>query len=43
MTNPEEHFEICDQRRAILEGAGHMLVTGGPGSGKTTVALLKAR
>ena len=43
MTNPEEQFEICDQRRAILEGAGHMLVTGGPGSGKTTVALLKAR
>ena len=43
MTNPEEKFEICDQRRAILEGAGHMLVIGGPGSGKTTIALLKAR
>ena len=43
MTNPEEEFEICDQRRAILEGAGHMLVLGGPGSGKTTIALLKAR
>ncbi len=43
MTNPEEQFEICDQRRAILEGAGHMLVLGGPGSGKTTIALLKAR
>ena len=43
MDNPEERFEICDQRRAILEGAGHMLVLGGPGSGKTTIALLKAR
>ena len=43
MTNPEEQFEICDKRRAILEGAGHMLVLGGPGSGKTTIALLKAR
>ncbi len=43
MANPEERFEICDQRRAILEGAGHMLVLGGPGSGKTTIALLKAR
>lgn len=28
---------------AIIENDGHMLVTGGPGSGKTTVALLKAR
>ena len=43
MTNPEDHFEICDQRRSILEGAGHMLILGGPGSGKTTIALLKAR
>ena len=43
MANPEEQFEICDQRRAILEGAGHMLVLGGPGSGKTTIARLKAR
>ena len=43
MTNPEDQFEICDQRCAILEGTGHMLVLGGPGSGKTTIALLKAR
>ena len=43
MANPEDQFEICDQRRAILEGAGHMLILGGPGSGKTTIALLKAR
>ncbi|MDW4497923.1 UvrD-helicase domain-containing protein [Sulfitobacter sp. D35] len=43
MTNPEEAFDICAKRRAILEGPGHMLVLGGPGSGKTTIALLKAR
>ena len=43
MTNPEDRFDICDRRRAILEGSGHMLVLGGPGSGKTTIALLKAR
>ena len=43
MTNPEDHFDICNQRRAILGNVGHMLVQGGPGSGKTTIALLKAR
>ena len=43
MDNPEDRFEICDKRRAILDGSGHMLVVGGPGSGKTTIALLKAR
>ena len=43
MDNPEERFELCDKRRAILDGSGHMLVVGGPGSGKTTIALLKAR
>jgi DNA helicase II / ATP-dependent DNA helicase PcrA len=41
--NPEDNFGICEKRRAILEGDGHMLVIGGPGSGKTTIALLKAR
>lgn len=41
--NPEENFDICEKRKAILEGNGHMLVIGGPGSGKTTIALLKAR
>ena len=41
--NPEDNFDICEKRRAILEGDGHMLVIGGPGSGKTTIALLKAR
>lgn len=43
MTNPEDAFDICEKRQSILEGAGHMLVLGGPGSGKTTIALLKAR
>ena len=41
--NPEDRFDICEKRRTILEGRGHMLVVGGPGSGKTTIALLKAR
>lgn len=43
MTNLEDTFDICAKRLAILEGSGHMLVLGGPGSGKTTIALLKAR
>ena len=43
MDNPEDRFGICGKRRAILDGSGHMLVLGGPGSGKTTIALLKAR
>ena len=41
--NPEESFTLCEQRKRILENDGHMLVVGGPGSGKTTIALLKAR
>ena len=43
MDNPEHRFDLCGKRRAILNGGGHMLVVGGPGSGKTTIALLKAR
>ena len=43
MDNPENRFDICGKRRAILDGRCHMLVVGGPGSGKTTIALLKAR
>ncbi len=41
--NPEDDFELCEQRMRILDQDGHMLVVGGPGSGKTTIALLKAR
>lgn len=33
---------ICPQRQQILEASGHLLVLGGPGSGKTTIALKKA-
>lgn len=32
-----------DQRSAILADKGHVLVMGGPGSGKTTIALFKAK
>jgi DNA helicase-2/ATP-dependent DNA helicase PcrA len=35
-------LRICPQRKKILESACHLLVLGGPGSGKTTIALLKA-
>lgn len=41
--DPEDAFNLCDQRKRILNEDGHMLVVGGPGSGKTTIALLKAR
>lgn len=36
-------FDLCDKRKAILEAQNHILVEGGPGSGKTTIALLKAQ
>lgn len=35
-------FKICLERQKILDAKGHILVTGGPGSGKTTIALKKA-
>ncbi len=35
-------FVTCPNRDRILEADGHVLVTGGPGCGKTTVALRKA-
>lgn len=34
--------EACPLRQSILECDGHVLVLGGPGSGKTTIALRKA-
>ena len=43
MINPEERFDLCKQRRKILACKGHLLVTGSAGSGKTTIAILKAR
>lgn len=36
-------LELCEKRRAIIAQGGNLLVLGGPGSGKTTIALLKAR
>lgn len=35
-------IDICPERQKLLDGNGHALVTGGPGSGKTTIALKKA-
>lgn len=34
---------LCEKRKRILAATGPILVTGGPGSGKTTIALAKAR
>jgi DNA helicase-2/ATP-dependent DNA helicase PcrA len=36
-------LELGQIREAILAPEGHLFVTGGPGSGKTTIALLKAK
>ena len=33
---------VCDLRQQLLDCKGHALVLGGPGSGKTTIALKKA-
>ena len=35
-------MEICEPRRSLLDCQGNALVLGGPGSGKTTIALKKA-
>jgi len=37
-----KEFILCDQRIRLLDEEGHLLVKGGPGSGKTTISLLKA-
>lgn len=33
---------LCPDRQKILDASGHVVVTGGPGCGKTTIALKKA-
>lgn len=35
-------FELTEQKKQLLQSQGNLLVLGGPGSGKTTIALLKA-
>ncbi|MCW5660103.1 MAG: ATP-dependent helicase [Burkholderiaceae bacterium] len=35
-------MHICELRQSLLDCQGHALVLGGPGSGKTTIALKKA-
>lgn len=35
-------FELSQEQQRVMEGGGNLLVLGGPGSGKTTVAILKA-
>lgn len=35
--------DLDDKRREILAAHGHLLIEGGPGCGKTTIALLKAK
>ena len=38
----EQVIDVCNLRQQLLDCKGHALVTGGPGSGKTTIALKKA-
>lgn len=35
-------FELSDKKKGILAHDGHLLVKGGPGSGKTTISIIKA-
>jgi DNA helicase-2/ATP-dependent DNA helicase PcrA len=35
-------MQLSQKQLEIMAAAGHLLVTGGPGSGKTTIAILKA-
>lgn len=35
-------MDLSDDHKAILAHAGHLLIRGGPGSGKTTISIVKA-
>jgi DNA helicase II / ATP-dependent DNA helicase PcrA len=35
-------FELSEKKKGIIAQAGHLLVHGGPGSGKTTISIIKA-
>jgi DNA helicase II / ATP-dependent DNA helicase PcrA len=35
-------MELTDQQLEVMAADGHLLVTGGPGSGKTTISILKS-
>ena len=35
-------LRMCNRRNALLGASDNLLVLGGPGSGKTTIALVKA-
>ena len=36
-------IKICEERKRLLSSSNNSIVLGGPGSGKTTIALLKAK
>ncbi|PZR39054.1 MAG: ATP-dependent helicase [Azospira oryzae] len=36
-------FELSEQKKTLLKTSGNILTLGGPGAGKTTISLLKAR
>ena len=36
-------MQLTKKQTEVIEAKGHTLITGGPGSGKTTIAILKAR
>jgi DNA helicase-2/ATP-dependent DNA helicase PcrA len=36
-------IKLCDKRISLINSNGHLMVKGGPGSGKTTISLYKAQ